>query len=255
MLLVAFIAPSVKVDAKPSFDLGDVSTRIGRPLLNTGGNVQGVQANLTVIKDNWNFPAQSPDRDQLFYAPTLMPPNNSCLEASVVHLRTAGASTTQHNFGFYDHCHGIWAYYVTLASIWTAHTQQDYPITDRTMTVRITKSGSCWYGWLFNYSTFAWVQKASACGTNPFNDVDGWMWFEAYGSIADPGAACLGPMGAYNRIKVDNVTYAPFTSYITASNLGPKTTPVNTPCMNWTVNGHAYNYTEPTTTSWITSWY
>jgi len=257
-LLLLLFLPTAQ--AKPLMGLGDVSTRMGFPLLNTGGNVLGVQANLTVIKDNWNFPAQSPDRDQLFYAPAFMPPNNSCLEAAVVHLRTAGSGTTQHNFGFYDWCAGDgtggWQYYVSLSSIWTAHTQQDYPTPDRTMSVRITKSGNCSTGWLFNYSTFTWQSKAVSCGTNPYNDVNGWVWFEAYGSIAEPGAACLGPMGSYNRVKTDWITYAPYTSYITSSNRGPTTQPLpNTACFTYAVGGHAYSYTEPTTTSWVMTWY
>jgi len=239
-------------------------------LNNTNGDVTGVQAYFSVYNTNFLLSAQSPDRDQSYYTPTLMPPNNSCLEVTETHWRYAGQSVMGHGLGFWDWCglgaggdgtQGWQAFLYIDSAFITAYA----PLvdmggshgTDRVMKVQVTKIGNCSYGYIYRWSSGVWENKAVSCGTNPYNQVLGWTMFEIWGATQPPGSMCFGPLGPYNKNSTDLIKFKhPDTGYIliTAADHGADIVPYYPDCWTTPIGGRFYTYTQLSDYSWIVHW-
>lgn len=167
------------------------------------------------------IPSIGSQPDVTLYAPTVMPGNDSCLEATVAHWRGVGDSNTYDGMGFWDWCHngsggdgvGGWQNFYNFDSTFLSTyvhnvnwTVDGNAITaDPTLYIRIQKvnASTCWRGYLWNWTTNVFDQKSQACGTNPNGDNTGWSIFEAYGWNNSP-AGTLPPCFVFNPVNNEN---------------------------------------------------
>lgn len=161
--------------------------------------------------------------DVTFYAPTVMPDNNACLEATIMHFRnnTETPAQTHHAIGFWDWCYngaggdgvGGWQniYYYPDATFDSKYNKKlswtvdgNAVTNDPTFFIKLQKvnGSSCWRGYLWNWTTSAWDQKSQSCGTNPDPDSNGWAIFETYGwnnGGTLPACFTFNPVNSNNR--------------------------------------------------------
>lgn len=255
--------PPPRGPRKPPGELPGYGDR-GLFLLNTNGDVTGVEATMSVYNTSFTLSAQSPDRNQTYYTPTFMAPNNSCLEATEAHWRYAGQSVTGHGLGFWDWC-GLgaggdgtegWQAFMYIDTTFIA-SYTAFNGTDRVMKIRVSKVGGCSYGYVYRWSSGVWENKAVSCGTNPYNQVLGWTMFEIWGATEPPGSTCFGPLGPYNRNSTDSIKFKhPSTGYvlITAADHGADIVPYYPDCWTTPIGGHYYSYTNMSDYGWIVQW-
>jgi hypothetical protein len=166
------------------------------------------------------IPSVGSQPDVTLYAPTVMPGNNSCLEVTIAHFRSA-TQTTQHGIGFWDWCgngaggdgnEGWQNYYDYTPNFLSTYTKNlnwtvdgNAVTNDPTFYIKIQKvnASTCWRGYLWNWITNVWDQKSQACGTNPWNDTTGWAIFESFGWNNNPPGT-LPPCFTFNPINSNN---------------------------------------------------
>jgi hypothetical protein len=124
------------------------------------------------------------------YAPTMLPPGGSCLEATQVYRRNAGGATTGKFFGIWDFCEsgtpGQFDVWESQDPVWHnkhVRTYQGKPTYSVSITTINTGStvGQCWYGSIYDYLAGGWVQKLSRCGFPTHNwAYTGWTKWESH---------------------------------------------------------------------------
>lgn len=123
------------------------------------------------------------------YAPTLLPPGGSCVEATTIHQRTQNDAATVHLQGWYDWCGynrpgGVagWYYQQPMDALFFNNYVRTYngqPAISISI-VTPTNYNGCWYGHLYNYSVGGWEQKISSCGTTQIGHNTGWTAWESW---------------------------------------------------------------------------
>jgi len=125
------------------------------------------------IRPTMNTP-EDPDEDTHIplYAPTLMPPNQSALEATLYYWRPYGQSTLR-KFAVYDHSIPGWIY----STPFDSQTFQDTYTSSGWVNVTVQYVSNKWRVWLYNYDLEEWEQKAESSGSSNFSN--GWDMWEA----------------------------------------------------------------------------
>ena len=112
------------------------------------------------------IPSASIEQD--LFAPALGAPG-SCLESVTAHYRLVG-DVTRHGHGFYDVCSRTWLSFIPF----DANMQATYLSNGRLLT-QIAKSGTTWYGSVYDWGEEVWRYWATTNGDSPG---DGWSIYE-----------------------------------------------------------------------------
>lgn len=155
------------------------------------------------------------------YAPTHMPAGNSCIETTTAHWRYAGQSSTTHGHGFWDHCvKKGWFTFEYMDATWRGKYVRSLDGEDRYYT-QVDKSGSCWRGLLYNFTTGQWEEKVSPAVCGSSTNTSGWTMWESHG-LMDAAQVCP----SFPAIRASSVQIATSTGWVSlgtgnSSVLGP----------------------------------
>jgi hypothetical protein len=145
------------------------------------------------VQRNVTWPA---GKTTTLYAPTSMPPNNSCLEAKIAHYRTNPSDPITHAFGVWSHCPGAgespgWAWFETMSTTWVSKYVRSMQHADgsgyeegswlQVYSANATAAPGTpdtWYALIFNFNTGHWDLKATKTGVGQFGT--GWTQWEVY---------------------------------------------------------------------------
>lgn len=138
------------------------------------------------------------------YAPTVLPPGGSCIEATTIYERNPGQPTVR-SHGWYDWCNPsnfpvedmnatFQAKYVRWNSLHARYTISVSIVTPNTGNLR----GQCWFGQLYNYTVGGWEQKAAFCGYSRKPDDNGWSAWESYSLMSESCYFMIPGLGAYD---------------------------------------------------------
>jgi hypothetical protein len=210
-------------------------------------------------------PLHSASSTQLFV--TGMPPGGTCIEATVLSIRSALSSQTDHLFGYYDWCGspGRWQPYLTINSTFLNNYLRT--MAGKTvMTVSIeTVSGAqnprCWYLDVYNYNWGTWEQFFSSCGTTTLfvTPTDqGWVQWETYDLIDTGVCPSIAGASALDIRFYDSssgfgaaypITNSSYSSKVDANHIGN-----STGNMALCFSTGSYTFTYPWSSSPTNSW-
>lgn len=126
--------------------------------------------------------------NDVLYAPTMTPANNSCIEVVTVH------TTSTPQIWAWDWCNAIapgaevnvnssfLADYTTTVNGRTAYTTKD---------VRTNTGSNTWTAYLWNYATGAWDTLFTSSGTDQSGLTYGWDMFEFYSTVGSSGQVAI----------------------------------------------------------------
>lgn len=136
----------------------------------------------------------APGQFVLIYSPTHLPPDGSCIEATMVHQRDPYGPTT-HWFGFWDWCTNVGNQDpTTWGTNWGSLRPADQPFVSKyvrylhdenqfVVEVYRHTSSNCWTGMIFNYSVGQWESWVTSCGASRIlggGFTGGWTAWESY---------------------------------------------------------------------------
>lgn len=166
------------------------------------------------------------------YAPTMLPPLHTCIEATTIHRRGLGGPT-QHYQGWYDWCQppgGAWAFLADITSLAFSQSYVRTYLGQPTITLSIvtpTTFNGCWYAHLYDFLLGGWVQVLPSCkrpvsySPGAFSGQYGWTAWESYFTISNTNCVSFPAIRAMNIQYADPATsqFVPITS-VPAGNVG-----------------------------------
>lgn len=172
----------------PSPGDADISVQLHTTSQLWTGVFQVADAGLDVVLPS-RSQAQGP---AWIFAPTVLPPNHTCIEATTMHRRFPN-QTTEHLQTWFDWCEsgdsGAYVLAVDLTNSVIANRYIRTYLGKPTLTISLsTSGGSCWYSWIYNYEIGNYeinLIKCPAQGTNGHSPgtnggLDGWTAWESY---------------------------------------------------------------------------
>lgn len=164
------------------------------------------------------------------YAPTLLPPGHTCIEATTIHRRPT-AGPMQHFQGWFDWCqppNGAWGFAVDITDqVFQLHYVRSYlgKPTESIVIVTPTTYNGCWYAQMYDYQLGGWTQVFTSC-TRPVSYANngtsqGWSAWESYFVVSGSACVSLSPIRALNIqfADPDSGAFVPISS-VPASNVG-----------------------------------
>ncbi|HEY9601255.1 MAG TPA: hypothetical protein V6C85_06560 [Allocoleopsis sp.] len=129
------------------------------------------------INSDLNLPVGG---DYTLYAPTLMPPGNSCLESVTAYWRNSSMTDTGKAWGVWDHCvKQGWVVFKTMDSDfmknYVRRISHGHPRYYTSVFKDITGK---WHAIIFNFNTGNWEDAYSITGFSQYST--GWTIFETY---------------------------------------------------------------------------
>lgn len=197
------------------------------------------------------------------YSPTLLPSGGTCVEATTMHTRSAGASTI-HQQGWFNWCvpGGTW----WVIEDMNASFQNKYvrfmngelalSISIVTPNDGDTRAG-CWYGHLYNFTVGGWEQKFGYCGATTYSPSanggnSGWTAWESTNLVA-PGS-CPSLQGVRAMSIQVNVSSSGGVQYLSDFWPGPIVGSGSSSPYCWTnVGGSPYTFSFPAS-GLVSSW-
>lgn len=140
------------------------------------------------------------------YAPTHIPSQYSCVEATTMHRTGSGGGSTVHHHGYWDWCNGEYFRVLEqMSSTWRGKYTRLYAgygagTAEPSFYVIVQSEtpsnpvGGCWQGLLYNFNTGVWEQKIRSCGNSALvarNHLHGWTMWESYGLSPVPTCPTL----------------------------------------------------------------
>jgi len=139
------------------------------------------------------LPVAPDSTEELLYAPTVLPPGGTCIEATTIHEWYPLNPHDRRYQAWYNWCGTTgWGGFESMAD--TAFSNNYLRVLGSDTVLSITVStpdtanphGACWYGYLYNYTLGGWEQKYSSCGSGTTsspsgdNGNDGWTAWESW---------------------------------------------------------------------------
>lgn len=196
------------------------------------------------------------------YAPTTLPPGQSCLEMVMAHWQTFG--TQHHELWTWDWCKGQQHVGVLPDSarwdLTNASFASNYVRTYNgrsTIAVAIvtpntgSTPGQCWYFLIYNFNLGGYQQLYYSCGTSRLNDwypSAGWQMWEEWGFLGSSTCPSVASTGAASVSFADPTS----SSWTAVTNFPSDHSSLNTGHYCW--NGGPYTWTSPVSSAASLSW-
>lgn len=194
----------------------------------------------------------------ILYAPTVLPPGNSCLESMIWTERLRAEDSTRHYFAYEDWCDTGSDPVIGFPMDLTfqnhyVRTMNGKPVVSEAIETPSTAvSPRCWYLDLYDYSLGGWVQYAQSCGTSDLTTGYGWALWEAY-NVMTPGYCPAIVSASAIDIRFLDANYTSSAQPIDASTYSSDVSVgavQNPPC--WSTGD--YTFTYPWSSSPTNSW-